>query len=233
MADYQAKYFETIENLANCGADTVFLSHEMLAKLPPEKTVPFYQKLSSYFDSVTVISYFRRPDDFASSYYSLSVWKNETLPPTDEFVRTHKSSFDEQAMIRNWVQFVQPDSFVAFPYLSSFKKDDFLLIKRFLTILGVPESEQDPEKWNVPKRRINVRSSAVVTEYLRQLNPYAPRYSSKTDVWNIRQRRQLRTKLNKKFPGDPVRVPKATIDFVLKAFPPTEIKEAALASTSP
>lgn len=35
------------------------------------------------------------------------------------------------------------------------------------------------------------------------------------------------------YPNDPARVPKATIDFVVKAFPPSEIKEAALASTSP
>lgn len=229
---FQVEYWTMIENLANSGANTVFLSHETLSKLKPEKLAPFFEKISSYFESVTVVGFFRRPDYYAASFYSLTVGRGTTRLPDEEYVKAHSVSFDEQVMIRNWTETITPDTFIAFPYLDSFKQDSFQLLRRFLALLGVPESEQDPEKWNHPEKKMNVRSSALATEYIRQLNPLAPSVTEK-GKWNGKQRRILIKRVSQKFPGEPVRVPEATIKFILDTYPPSAVQEIAVASTSP
>lgn len=227
---FQAKYWAELDELSQSGAETVFISTERLGQLQPDLVKTFFDKISKYFDKITVVVYLRRADDLASSYYFLSIVTGKTKLPDDNFATSRKKTFDEAAIVRTWGEVVHPDTMIALPYLNSYKKDGNAVTRQVLTILGIPEEEQDIDKWQLPKPGINVRTSAEATEYLRQLNPLAPRKST-DGTWN-HQRQRLRNVLAERFPGEPVRIPESTIVKILDLYPPTEAYDEALRLTS-
>lgn len=228
---YFANYWAEIESLSTSGADTVFISTERLSRLPAKVAEPFYKKLASYFNKVTVLTYIRRPDDMASSFYFLSIKTGSTRLPDKSFIEKYASSFDAVEVIDTWAEKIHPDTFIARPYLAAFKKDSFAVPRQVLEVLGIPEDELAKDKWDHPESELNVRTSAESTEYLRRINPLAPRISQ-DGTWNT-QRKRLLELVAERFPGDSVRVPESTMIELLEMFPPSEVRDEAVRLTSP
>jgi len=158
---------EVMDELESSGADTMLVSTELMvfcADYYPEKVAAFLER----FDQTRLISYLRRQDDYAHSYYNSAIRNGLCATGFDEFIDGINLDYFDN--LSQWEALFGEGNIIVRPY----RKDRFVggtLHTDFLDVLGLT---MDADLEELPYRPNEALSKPLVY-LLQDLNRYSIR----------------------------------------------------------